>query len=244
MFSSLQSLQSSENCVLCVKHFFHQGTPPTDVTTPVDSDHGNSEPPPPPSSCPILCSTSTDGHVAVWSIQPFLSDWIQRHVPPPLLAEQSSQAPAPPMANFKIHQSGINDLAIQTDATHLEGVSVHALASVGDDNALALTHLTVSTECGGIVSVRQDNKHAHFMAHSSAITGKLMSRHSCNIAVLTGPLAAFTGVCFAGKDLVMTTSIDQRLNVWKVNEEGGIELSSSHTHDVADPSSLATYSTR
>ena len=53
------------------------------------------------------------------------------------------------------------------------------------------------------------------------------------------------GVCFAGEGVVMTTSTDQRLNVWKVSGEGGgIELLSSHAHDVADPSSLAVYNTR
>lgn len=47
-----------------------------------------------------------------------------------------------------------------------------------------------------------------------------------------------------GKDLVMTTSSDQRLNVWRVSLESGMELVSSHVHDVADPSSLTAYNTK
>ena len=42
----------------------------------------------------------------------------------------------------------------------------------------------------------------------------------------------------------MSTSMDQRLNVWRVSRDDGITMVSSHTHDVADPSSMATYSTR
>ena len=49
---------------------------------------------------------------------------------------------------------------------------------------------------------------------------------------------------------MITTAVDQRLNVWQVDREeeeegnGALKLMSSHTHDVADPSSLRAYSTR
>lgn len=62
---------------------------------------------------------------------------------------------------------------IQTGATGSEGSSaVYALVSVGDDNALTLTHFTVTIVSHGAVSVTQDHSLTHFTAHSSAITGK------------------------------------------------------------------------
>ena len=56
--------------------------------------------------------------------------------------------------------------------------------------------------------------------------------------------SSFIGVCFISLDLVMTTSIDQRLNTWRISREAGIWLVSSVTHDVADTTSLAAYKTR
>lgn len=177
VFSHLQSLQSSENCVLCLRHFFHENILPS--ATHVASDHGNGEAPP-CSSYPILCSTSTDGHVTVWSVQPFLSDWIRHLLASPArpTTEQAPQPSALPVSRFRVHQSGVNDLAVQSKAVGADGVSVHALVSVGDDNALALTCLSVQTgSCG--VSVTQSNSHTHFTAHSSAITGNVMML--CNV---------------------------------------------------------------
>ena len=52
------------------------------------------------------------------------------------------------------------------------------------------------------------------------------------------------GACFTADGLVMTTSLDQRLNIWKLAREEGIQLVSSQTHDVADCVSLAAYNTR
>lgn len=54
----------------------------------------------------------------------------------------------------------------------------------------------------------------------------------------------YVGISFVGEDLVMSSSIDQRLNVWKFAGSKEVELVSSSTHDVADASSLLTYSNR
>ena len=53
-----------------------------------------------------------------------------------------------------------------------------------------------------------------------------------------------TGVSCIDDYTALTSGIDQRLNVWKISQEDGIQLLSSHTHDVADPSSLVVYHTR
>ena len=62
-------------------------------------------------------------------------------------------------------------MAVQTEARSGES-PVHALVSVGDDNALALTFLAVTIGSHGALSVVQGHTHTHFTAHSSAITGK------------------------------------------------------------------------
>lgn len=65
------------------------------------------------------------------------------------------------------------------------------------------------------------------------------------------------GVSFLGRGLVVTSSIDQRLTVWRVGQSGSAdrgeedsssslqsctpELVHSQTHDVADASSLTLY---
>ena len=57
-------------------------------------------------------------------------------------------------------------------------------------------------------------------------------------------LCACTGVGFIGESEVVSTAIDQRLNVWQVHEEDGIQLLASTTHDVADPTSLGVFNTK
>lgn len=79
----------------------------------------------------------------------------------------------PPTLNLCVHQSGINALAIRATSTGTPSLSYHTLVSVGDDNALALTYLAVSTtteEQEG-VSVYVARNHIFPSAHSSGITG-------------------------------------------------------------------------
>ena len=53
------------------------------------------------------------------------------------------------------------------------------------------------------------------------------------------------GVCFVTSELLISTSIDQRLNMWRVDaEEKTLKLVHSRTHDVADSSSLLVHSSR
>ena len=52
-------------------------------------------------------------------------------------------------------------------------------------------------------------------------------------------LVYYIGVKFLKSNLLVTTSIDQRLNLWSYDPmEATIKLASSFTHDVADVASL------
>lgn len=186
-FYPLQPLKFSNKCVLSVKHFIHQSILPTTTTTTTtaaaDDDgpivagvRGTAGFP-----CPILCSTNTDGHVALWNLRPFLADWKQhQHLSTSSMEQEiaASSLAVSPVASFRAHQSGINDLAIQIG--YSGGQTSHcthpiALVSAGDDNALALTYLSVSI--GGAeesVSVQLSKKYVYQSAHSSAVTGMIM----------------------------------------------------------------------
>ena len=55
----------------------------------------------------------------------------------------------------------------------------------------------------------------------------------------------FTGVSFLSDSVVVTTSIDQRLSIWRISTAtectARIDFMYSHTHDIADVSSLKLY---
>lgn len=55
----------------------------------------------------------------------------------------------------------------------------------------------------------------------------------------------FTGVQFLNGDALVTTSVDQRLNVWSYDPQAAtLKLTSSFAHDVADATSLQVLSNR
>ena len=55
---------------------------------------------------------------------------------------------------------------------------------------------------------------------------------------------SFSGVKFLHPDTLVTTSVDQRINVWQLvgsSSEKPLRLVSSHFHDVADTAALQLY---
>ena len=165
-FSPLPTLKSSNKCVVCVWHFFHQVL----VSSQSPIDEGSSEVMKngTPAPQPILCSTSTDGCISLWNLSPILMEWRLRGTPD----TEPGAVDAPPLARFKVHQSGINDVAVQSRC--VGGVSRHVLVSAGDDNALGVVYFTVSMGCPGNMLVHVDRQHVLSTAHASALTGTSM----------------------------------------------------------------------
>ena len=168
-FHTLPPLKGCERCVVTVKHFLHES-----CLTEEEMCCGL-----PAANHPILCSTTTDGTVTLWSIFPLLSDFTRREQSP-------GSAEQLPLLSFRPHQSGINDLAIKNDdglktlehsAVHTrhdnlsEVQHVHAVVCGGEDNALTVTYLSTSANTGAQVSAQVLKKHIHPLAHSSTITG-------------------------------------------------------------------------
>ncbi len=81
----------------------------------------------------LLCSTATDGRVVFWHLNPFISGWMQSRTLPVTTdvqlrttqctettvgATDSSTSPVRsegiPLCVLKLHQSGVNDIAVTT----------------------------------------------------------------------------------------------------------------------------------
>ena len=125
----------------------------------------------------------------------------------------SRTAPLKRLAQVKVHQSGINALAAHFDAKS----ELMTVLTGGDDNALVWTQFQVNFSNGTSLQVEFKGQSYFQAAHSSIITS----------------------VCFLGNNPLKfaSTSIDQRLNLWEL-EDGGWKLKTSRFVDVADVSSL------
>lgn len=90
MFHPCPSLEHNDHCVLCVETYTlthpHTSTP----------------------SLPLLFSAATDGCVAVWSLAPQLEKWGVAAGE----GQRSIQLLLQPVLVFKVHQSGVNTMAI------------------------------------------------------------------------------------------------------------------------------------
>lgn len=130
--------------------------------------------------------------------------------------------------------------------------------TVGDDNALSVSRLVV--EASPQLTVTLDQQHTQPSAHSSSITGENFAENLHAVCKRSGPChitanlplvvsqlstivcySPYAGVDWVCDDLVVTTSVDQRLSLWTIDP---LTLRSSFIHDVADPAALSTFSTR
>ena len=116
-FHELQPPLSHTRCVTVVEHFIHQ------TSSSILKDEQAT-------SLAFLLSSATDGKVTVWSLEPYITDWIQfmtavSNVPQDdctasekhLATAETSLVASPsdsPVVVFQAHQSGINDIAISS----------------------------------------------------------------------------------------------------------------------------------
>ena len=117
---------------------------------------------------PILCTCATDGDIALWNLQSVITKENRCHGD--LI---DSKEPLEPLHVIKgAHQSGINDIAIMTTPTNGHA-SLLAIASVGEDNALAVHNCLVESvsDRGGYVTCTVLGRAVVSDAHYSIITG-------------------------------------------------------------------------
>ncbi|KAI8060142.1 WD40-repeat-containing domain protein [Gongronella butleri] len=162
----------------------------------------------------LFFTAATDGRVAVWDISSALFATLETMdvlVDPTHPSTKFTE----PISHFSVHLSGVNALQV----VHWDAQTLLVMTG-GEDNAMAAT-LIDKTTCAVVSGP------AHVPdAHASSLTG---------LHVLHAPTSTDHSV------LVATTSIDQRLNLWKVAQCGSdlqITLINAAFVDVPDPSAL------
>ncbi|KAI7855064.1 WD40-repeat-containing domain protein [Circinella umbellata] len=164
----------------------------------------------------LFFTGATDGRVAIWDISQQLHACIQDvdglEADPTLTAAKFDE----PLYHYQPHQSGVN--CLQVAYNHDDKSLI--IVTGGEDNALVAAKFNITSleesdivPCGKPYSILD--------AHASSVTG----------------------TCFINNNkAVLSTSTDQRLNIWKINEDEGIRLDWIHGSfvDVPDASTMDT----
>ncbi|KAJ3021497.1 WD repeat-containing protein 6 [Thoreauomyces humboldtii] len=177
-------------------------------------------------SVPVVAAVSagTDGRIMTWDLGSALAAH-DRAIPPP--GAESVTELRSPVHVSKVHQSGINALDVAFGSALIEdGRRAILIATGGDDNAISATRISFR---------KQDEAAADAGLQVANITqGAALSPHSSGV----------TGIRVLPNGSLMTTSVDQRLNVVELAEtEAGIysfACVASHYVDVADISDMDT----
>ncbi|XP_072276700.1 tRNA (34-2'-O)-methyltransferase regulator WDR6 [Pyxicephalus adspersus] len=157
-----------------------------------------------------LCSAATDGRIAIWDI----TSTVERAYK---FVDYKETDGLPwdlrsPFTTLSIHQCGINSMHIQkTREGH------YLLASGGDDNSIQICKLylyanSADGQFGGIC-----------LLHSFSIN----PAHAAHV----------TGLRILRQDLLASASVDQRLTLWYLGDDGQQHLATKISH-VADVSEL------
>ncbi|KAM8862627.1 tRNA (34-2'-O)-methyltransferase regulator WDR6 [Spinachia spinachia] len=167
----------------------------------------------------LLFSAATDGKIAVWDLTDASSLWT--------VASSRSQTAAIPCFTIQAHQSGVNSLAIRADQLgHHEGGCRVTVASGGDDGQLTVSMIRVqypkdpqmSEPLVSLLTLHLDSQCRIPLAHASPVTAvKLLS-----------------------PNIVVSTSSDQRVCLWKVRSTDIRHIGALCCH-VADAAGLAVW---
>ncbi|XP_034392681.1 WD repeat-containing protein 6 isoform X2 [Cyclopterus lumpus] len=180
----------------------------------------------------LLFSAATDGNIAVWDLTGASS----------LPAGTSSRSPTPPIPRLDVHahQSGINSLAVWAeDLGHQEGGCLVTVASGGDDGQLTVSTIRVQyPEDGEIGGSRGISPISLQTQLQSPIQLHLNLSSQSRIALAHA--APLTALKFLSPDLVVSTSPDQRVCLWRVGSTDIRHIGALFCH-VADAAGLAVW---
>ncbi|XP_029993859.1 LOW QUALITY PROTEIN: tRNA (34-2'-O)-methyltransferase regulator WDR6 [Sphaeramia orbicularis] len=160
----------------------------------------------------LLFSASTDGQVSVWDL------------PPP----SSSQTPPLPCLSFPAHQSGVNALAVWTEED--EGGCLVTVASGGDDG-----QLTVS-----VMRVQFPHEASRGTSSTSEPLNRIQVRLRSQARVPLAHAAPLTALQTVRPGLLVSTSSDQRVCLWRVGGTGVVHRGAVCSH-VADAAALSVW---
>lgn len=181
----------------------------------------------------LLFSAATDGQIAVWDLTEACSvSAITKNTPVPSI----------PCLNIPAHQSGINSLAAWVDKQD-SGCQV-TVASGGDDGQLTVSVIGVqypkdkktggsreSSQISDALSPAQRQ-----LLEPSSLLFHLNSQHH----IPTAHAAPLTSLKLLSPGLVVSTSADQRVCLWKVGSASISQIGSLCSH-VADAAGLAVW---
>lgn len=167
----------------------------------------------------FLCSAATDGNIAFWDVTVTLKEACRS-----LEATDRESQPADlgvPCLTVSAHQSGINSLQIRETET-----GRYLVASGGDDNSLHVCLISIDQTAG----LPDAHVHTESMPEPCICVLKKFCMPSAHAAHITG-------LRFLRPDLLVSISVDQRLTLWQVADDGLCFLRSRFCH-VADVAEL------
>ncbi|XP_075949577.1 tRNA (34-2'-O)-methyltransferase regulator WDR6 isoform X1 [Anarhichas minor] len=178
----------------------------------------------------LLFSAATDGKIAVWD-----------------LTDASSHGPTPPIPCLDIHahQSGVNSLAVWAEELgHQEGGCLVTVASGGDDGQLTVSVIKVQYpedgKIGGSRGISQISEPRLSPQTQFQSPNQLHLHLYSQSHMPLAHAAPLTALKLLSPDLVVSTSSDQRVCLWRVSSTDICHIGALCCH-VADAAGLAVW---
>ncbi|XP_047233792.1 WD repeat-containing protein 6 [Girardinichthys multiradiatus] len=225
----LFSVSEAENQIdLLWETFFHQRCVLCVATCSLQDGKGN--------RYRLLFSAATDGKIAVWHLTQSL-----------LVSDNSSGATTPPIPCLVItaHQSGINSLVVWVkELGQEEDGCLVTVASGGDDGQLTVATLRVQyPEDGKVGGDRGFSQICYnqtlLEAHDKSANQFHLHLHSQS-SISLAHASSLTALKLLSPGLLVSTSSDQRVCLWRVSDTG-ISHSGALCSHVADAAGLAVW---
>ncbi|CAI2164202.1 6485_t:CDS:10 [Funneliformis geosporum] len=184
----------------------------------------------------VLFTSATDGRVAIWDISgPIFSYLDSYNKNDETDIKFNSQDLGVPIYSYQAHQSGVNCLAIHP---MFNCDNRYIIVTGGDDNALSIAYIDI------LWNIMDDDERMHLIIKPNGKEiMKMEMAHGSSIQ----------GVHMLSDTKILSTSLDQRLNLWevdfcipdemdnakdKIDIYEGLKLVKSEFVDVCDPNSM------
>ncbi|XP_071331330.1 tRNA (34-2'-O)-methyltransferase regulator WDR6 [Trachinotus anak] len=208
--------------------FYHQRCVLSVATCSLEDGEGN--------RYKLLFSAATDGKIAVWDLTGASTS-----------TDTSSNAPTPPIPCLDIpaHQSGINSLAVWAEKLgQQEGGCLVTVASGGDDGQLTVSTIKVlypkDGQTGGSRGFSQTSELLISSQTKFQPPNRLQLQLQAHSHIPLAHAAPLTALKLLTPGLVVSTSSDQRVCLWRVCSTGVGHRRTLCSH-VADAAGLAVW---
>ncbi|CAN9515743.1 unnamed protein product [Ophioblennius macclurei] len=203
--------------------FHHQRCVLSVATCSLEDDRGN--------RYKLLFSAATDGKVALWHLTEALMS-------PTDNSRGDARGPIPRLI-IPAHQSGVNSLAVWAENSgQQEGGCLVTVASGGDDGQLTVSTVRVQYPVDGKI---QGSAEFPETSESRVLLGaQLQLSLDSQVHIELAHAAPLTALKLLSPGLLVSTSSDQRVCLWKVGSNG-VSHSGALCSHVADAAGLAVW---